>query len=165
MANSTEQSTLDMNEPISPIDAQFSGILNTLSQFKTQITTFSTQIRLLEKTVKREVRQHKKVVTKKLTKEPRKPSGFAAPSMISSELCDFMGKEPGSNIPRTEVTKFICKYIKSNSLSNPDDKRYIKPDAKLKSLLSSDDNKILTWFNIQRHMNRHFIKKTVEEEN
>lgn len=166
MTTPIEKSTIDVNESPSPIDTHFIGILNTLSQFKTQITTFSTQLKSLEKTVKREIKQHKKAVVKKQNKSSgsRKPSGFAAASHISSELCDFMGKEHGSTIARTEVTKFICGYITQNALRNTDDKRYIKPDIKLKSLLGTDDDSTVTYFNIQRFMNRHFIKNTVEKE-
>lgn len=161
MTNPNENSILDVNEPISPIDTQFTNILNTLSQFKTQLTTFSTQIRSLEKTVKREIKQQKKEVGKKQIKCNRKPSGFAAAAHISSELCDFMGKEHGTTIARTEVTKFICDYINQNELTNAENKRHIKPDIKLKTLLGTDDDAIVTYFNIQRYMNRHFIKSNV----
>ena len=116
MTTTTEQCTIDVDESLSPIEIQFNNILNTLSQFKTQITTISTQLRSLEKNIKREVKQHKKEVIKKQQhKGSRKPSGFAAASTISIELCDFMGKEHGSSIARTDVTKFICNYIRLNS--------------------------------------------------
>ena len=158
---STDQENTTMNvdtEDSSPIDSQFSNILNTLSQFKTQITAISTQMRSLEKTVKREIKQQKKEITKKQSKGNRKPSGFAAASPISKDLCDFMGKDHGSEIARTEVTKFICSYIKQNSLTTDENNRVIKPDDKLHELLGTDDNTQVTYFNIQRFMNRHFIK-------
>ena len=161
MTTTTEQCTIDVDESLSPIEIQFNNILNTLSQFKTQITTISTQLRSLEKNIKREVKQHKKEVIKKQQhKGSRKPSGFAAASTISIELCDFMGKEHGSSIARTDVTKFICSYINQQSLATSENKRVIKPDDKLKSLLATEDDTVVTYFNIQRFMNRHFIKKT-----
>jgi chromatin remodeling complex protein RSC6 len=162
-ATIVEQMNIDTEDSSSPIDNQFSAILNTLSQFKTQITAISTQMKTLEKTVKREIKQHKKEVIKKQSKGNRKPSGFAAASPISEELCDFMGKERGTSIARTEVTKFICSYIDENSLRNAENKRVINPDDKLKSLLDPDADTVLTYFNIQRFMNKHFIKKTVVE--
>jgi upstream activation factor subunit UAF30 len=155
-----EPMNIDTEDSSSPIDNQFSAILNTLCQFKTQITAISTQMKTLEKTVKREIKQHKKEVIKKQAKGNRKPSGFAAASPISEELCDFMGKERGTSIARTEVTKFICSYIDENSLRNAENKRVIIPDDKLKNLLDPDADTVLTYFNIQRFMNKHFIKKT-----
>ena len=157
----TEQITEVVED--SQIDNQFTSILSTLSQFKVQITALSNQLKSLEKTVKKEIKQHKKEVTKKMSKGNRKPSGFAAASPISKDLCDFMGKEHGTSIARTEVTKFICSYIEQNSLANNENKRVIKPDDKLKSLLGIDEETVVTYFNIQRFMNRHFIKKSIEE--
>jgi chromatin remodeling complex protein RSC6 len=48
-------------------------------------------------------------------------------------------------------------------LANDENKRVIKPDNKLKSLLGIDDDTVVTYFNIQRFMNRHFIKKGSDE--
>lgn len=148
------------NEDTNSIDSQFFSVLNTLSQFKTQITALSVQLKGLEKTVKKEIKQQKRAIVKKQTKGNRKPSGFAEASPISKELCEFMGKDTGATVARTEVTKFICNYIKQNSLVNDDNKREIKPDNKLKHLLGTDNDTVVTYFNIQRFMNKHFIKKT-----
>ena len=151
----------DTTEPLEEtgqIDSQFSNILSTLSQFKTQITGLSTQLKSLEKHVKKEIKQHKKEVTKKQTKGNRKPSGFAAASPISDDLCDFMGKDRGTLLARTEVTKYICNYIKENELTNQENNREIKPDIKLKELLGTKDVTTVTYFNIQRYMNKHFLK-------
>ena len=151
---------VDTIDDLGHIDTQFSAVLNTLSQFKIQITAIATQLKTLEKTVRKEIKQHKKDATKKQSKGNRKPSGFAEAAPISNDLCDFMGKNHGTNMARTEVTKFICNYIRQNSLANIENKREIKPDNKLKSLLGTDDGTIITYFNIQRYMNKHFIKKT-----
>ena len=48
--------------------------------------------------------------------------GFTKPVHLSPELSKFMGMEM---CPRTEVTKYIWKYIKENNLQNPADKRVI----------------------------------------
>lgn len=157
MSTTEQEPIMDVGED-SQIDSQFGSILSTLSQFKVQITALSNQLKNLEKTVKKEIKQHKKEVTKKMSKGNRKPSGFAAASPISNDLCDFMGKVHGSEIARTEVTKFICSYIKQHSLTTDENNRVIKPDEKLHELLGTDDNTQVTYFNIQRFMNRHFIK-------
>ena len=168
MSTTTSENITDIKtdvEEVSPIDNQFTAVIGTLSQFKIQITALSTQLKSLEKTVKKEIKQHKKDVSKKQSKGNRKPSGFAEASPISNDLCDFMGKDHGTQCARTDVTKFICNYIRLNSLTNNENKREIKPDNKLKSLLGTDDTTVITYFNIQRFMNRHFIKnKDIVEE-
>lgn len=137
------------------IDNMFNGVLNTISQFRTQITSLNAQIKVLEKSVKKEIKGLKKEQEKNKQKTKRKPSGFAEPTMISNDLCEFMHLDPGSKMARTEVTKFVCSYIKQHNLDN---KRVINPDNKLKSLLGTEEDEEITYFNIQRHMNKHFIK-------
>ena len=154
-----EPTEIKIEEETSQIDTQFTAVLNTLSQFKLQITAFSVQLKTLEKTVKKEIKQHVKQNSKKQSRGNRKPSGFAEASPISNDLCDFMGKDHGTQCARTDVTKFICAYIKTNSLTQNENKRVIKPDTKLKTLLGTDEETVITYFNIQRFMNRHFIKK------
>ena len=141
------------------ISDQFSSLLNTLGQFKIQITAMANQMKFLEKNVKKEIKQNKKEIGKKQSKGTRKPSGFAAASPISKDLCDFMGKDEGTNIARTEVTKFICSYIKQHSLTDQENNKVIKPDEKLQNLLGAEPDAVITYFNIQRFMNKHFVKK------
>ena len=60
---------------------------------------------------------------------------------------------------RTEVTKYIIQYVKDNELQNPNNARLIKPNNELKSLLNiNEKDGNLTYFNIQRFMNQHFVK-------
>jgi chromatin remodeling complex protein RSC6 len=155
---SNKPTEIKIDEDSSQIENQFTAVLNTLSQFKIQITAFSVQLKSLEKNVKKEIKQHIKQKSKKQARGNRKPSGFAEASPISNDLCDFMGKDHGTQCARTDVTKFICNYIKQNSLTREENKRVIKPDNKLKILLGTDEETVITYFNIQRFMNRHFIK-------
>jgi chromatin remodeling complex protein RSC6 len=96
---------------------------------------------------------------KQLEKKPRKPSGFRLPVTLSNELCDFLNIVHGSQLPRTEVTKLLIKYISDNQLINPIKKVQIIPDEKLLNLLGNDiDFTTLTRFTIQKYMNRHFLQ-------
>ena len=161
-----EEQTQDNTSNV--FDSQFTIILNTLSQLKTQITVASLQLKHLEKQVKKEMKNKNKEISKNKNRGNRKPSGFAEATQISDELCDFMGKQKGEKIARTEVTKYICTYIKENDLRKKENKRIINPDNKLKSLLGVNDTSEITYFNIQRYMNKHFIKSsnksTISEE-
>jgi len=137
---------------------QFDSIMNSLVVFKSQINTIQQQLKLLEKNVKKQLKGLKKEVKKSKNKGNRQPSGFAKPSKVTKELCEFMKKEEGTEIARTEVTRALVAYIKENKLENTDNSKIISPDNKLKELLDLKDEQELTYFNIQKYMNKHFIK-------
>lgn len=148
------------------ITEQFSGVLNTLSTFRQSITALQMQIRGLEKTVRKEMKGLQKEAQKNKNKGNRKPSGFAKPTKVSDELCSFMGEPNGTEIARTEVTQYLIKYIKDNNLQFTDNKKRIVPDDTLKNLLGVTEEDEVTYFNLQKLMNKHFIKnKKVNQEN
>jgi upstream activation factor subunit UAF30 len=140
--------------------AEFSQLITQLNSMKTQITEIQQNIKHLEKGVKKRVKDLKKEVIKSKSKSKgnRQPSGFAKPSKVTKELCEFMNKEEGSEIARTEVTRALVSYIKQNKLENSSNSKIISPDDKLKILLGLDDSQELTYFNIQKYMNKHFVK-------
>jgi chromatin remodeling complex protein RSC6 len=150
----------------------FKSILDTLALFKLQITTLQQQLKVLEKNVKKEmnkkVKKQKKTATTNTEGKVKAPSGFAKPTKVTSELCSFLGKPEGSEVARTEVTKALVAYIKDNGLQekNAESKTRIVPDEKLKSLLAISDSEIpeLTFFTIQKYMNKHFYKATGSKE-
>lgn len=140
------------------IFVQFEQLVTQLNQMKTQITGIQQNIKQLEKSVKKQMKGLKKEVTKTKNKGNRQPSGFAKPSKVTKELCEFMNKAEGSEIARTEVTRALVAYIKENKLENTSNSKIISPDDKLKVLLGLDDSQELTYFNIQKYMNKHFVK-------
>ena len=142
------------------VGQQFEGIIQTLGTFRQSITALQSQIRGLEKSVRKEIKVLQKEAAKNRNKGNRRPSGFAKPSKVSTELCTFMKKEPGTEIARTEVTQFLIQYIKDNQLQFEDNKKIIIPDKTLKKLLNVKDGDEVTYFNLQRLMNIHFIKAT-----
>jgi chromatin remodeling complex protein RSC6 len=160
---SEEEKLVDVVDEVQEPDVlaqQFSGILDTLGTFKCQITSLQHQVRGLEKVVRKERKAMEKEVKKNRNKGNRKPSGFAKPSKISDTLCEFLGKDTGTEVARTEVTQHIIDYIKMHDLQYPENRKIIKPDKKLKELLCVEDNEEVTYFNLQRYMNKHFPKKT-----
>jgi chromatin remodeling complex protein RSC6 len=166
MSTETEHNTQDIEEvevEIDHVSTQFDGLLTGLSTFRTQITALQQQLRGLEKTVKRELKGLHKEVEKNKRRGNRKPSGFAKPTKISAELCKFMNKEEGDEVARTEVTKFMIGYIKEHDLQNPQNRKIICPNECLKVLLDISDGDEVTYFNLQKFMNRHFHKKTPGE--
>ena len=146
------------------LDSLFTTINDSLTLFKMQITNLQKVVKTVEKNVNKELKNVKKKNNKIMKpKIKRAPSGFAKPTKVTKELCEFMNKPEGSEIARTEVTKALVIYIKENNLieMGEDTKNKIVPDQKLKNLLGLQDKELndLTYFNIQKYMNRHFYSK------
>ena len=138
---------------------QFVEVLNNLGTFKTAISLLQKDIRNLEKNVKKKIKTLEKEAKKNRNKGNKKPTGFASPSNVTPEICNFMNVPEGTKLARTEVTKFLIKYIKENQLQNPNQKKEINPDNALRSLLDikKNSNEPLTYFNLQSKMNKHFV--------
>jgi len=137
---------------------EFTELLNNLSSLKSQITSLQNSVRSIEKNVRKELNSLNRKINKNKNKGSRKPSGFAVPTKISKELCNFMNVSKGVKMARTEVTQYIISYIKEKKLQDKDNGRKIKPDKALKSLLDMKKNEDLTYFNLQKYMNKHFVK-------
>lgn len=142
---------------------EISDVLDNLNVLKMHINSIQVQIKCIEKNFNKEIKSLKKNIP--ANKGIKKPSGFATPTIITTELCEFMNKEDGTKIARTDVTKTLIEYIKTNNLQNNDNKQIIHPDEKLKLLLGIDENEQLTYFTLQKFMNKHFIKKSNTFEN
>jgi len=147
------------NEPnVVDLFEQFEGIVNSLSTMKIQITNLQQNLKLLEKNVRKQMKGLRREAIKNKNKGNRKPSGFAKPTKVTKELCEFMKKEEGTEIARTEVTRALVAYIKENKLEDTNNSKIISPDNKLKILLGIEDGEQLNYFNIQKYMNKHFVK-------
>jgi len=142
---------------------QFETINDSLTLFKMQISSLQKVVKTVEKDVRKQLKNIKKDVKKEKPKIKRAPSGFAKPTKVTKELCEFMNKPEGSEIARTEVTQALVSYIKENNLigNNDNKKNKIIPDEKLKNLLGlqEDDLNELNYFSIQKYMNKHFQSK------
>ena len=145
----------------SQIFEQFEYVINNLTEFRCQVNNIQQQIKLLEKNVKKQMKGLKKDIVKNKNKGNKNPSGFARPTKVTKELCEFMNKSEGTEIARTEVTRALVNYIKSNKLENESNNKIITPDLKLKFLLGIEDGQEVTYFNIQKFMNKHFVKSEV----
>lgn len=158
----TEEDVEDINCDILPTNlikliAKFDIIKDKISTQKNSLDEINKEIKTFEKLINNFVKKYVKSETKQ--KKPRKKSGFALPTLISNDLCDFMGCEHGSMKARTQVTQFLMNYISENNLQNPDNKKIITPDNKLWQLLGDDARDTeLTHFTIQKFMNKHFIR-------
>lgn len=152
--------TADAETPLAEQSVEF---LSKLQQLSVMISTLKSEYRALEKKWTREVKAAQKVSSKRKRKAGnRAPSGFVKPTKISDELASFLGKEKGTEMARTEVTRDINAYIRSNKLQDKDNGRKINPDTKLATLLKLKKTDELTYFNLQKYMSPHFAKATKE---
>jgi len=87
--------------------------------------------------------------------KPARVSIFQIPTAITPALCAFLGKPVGHMESRSNVTKFITAYVKEHNLMNKHD---INGDAKLMTLLGLKQGDKLTYFNLQKYLNVHYIK-------
>ena len=133
-----------------------------IQQLGAVISGLKSEYRALEKRWTRELKISAKNSNKKRKRAAnRAPSGFVKPTKISDELASFLDKPTGSEMARTEVTRDINLYIRSNSRQDKATGRKINPDSKLAELLKIDAGEELTYFNLQKYMSRHFAKKVV----
>lgn len=155
---STVETPVDAEAPLAEQSVEF---IAKLQQLSVMISTLKTEYRALEKKWSREVKTAQKVSSKRKRKAGnRAPSGFVKPTKISDELASFLGKEKGTEMARTEVTRDINKYIRTHNLQDKENGRKINPDSKLAALLKLKKTDELTYFNLQRYMSPHFAKAT-----
>jgi upstream activation factor subunit UAF30 len=142
-----------------PLADQSVEFLAKLQQLGALISALKTEYRGLEKKWTRELKASQKQSVKRKRKAGnRAPSGFVKPTLISDELAKFLEKPSGSEMARTEVTRDINKYIRTNNLQDKENGRKINPDKKLAALLKLKATDELTYFNLQRYMSPHFAK-------
>ena len=159
----------DLKEQSTNMINSFEHIIDSLSLLKMQITEVQQKIKTIEKDVKKEFKKTDKIHNSPKLIKNKKPSGFARPIKVTQELCEFMDQPVGTELARTEVNKHLTNYIKKNNLQDQNNKSIIVPDNKLKNLLGIKDleNVDLTFFTIQKYMNKHFLpskgKNTVLE--
>ena len=147
-------------EPVvQTLDDQFSSLLAQLVALRSQLTKVTSEVRVLQKRTDREMKAAQKNGRKRrANKGTRAPSGFVKPTQISNELASFLGKDKGTEMARTEVTREINAYIRKHNLQDPKNGRHILPDSKLRKLLKLKKDDELTYFNLQRYMSPHFAK-------
>lgn len=138
--------------PFAVLEDKVSQLVAVLKEAQAQLKVVKKEYERLKKTAEK--------VERKRANARSTPNGFAKPTKISDELCVFLGVPKGTEKSRTEVTREINKYVKTKNLSDPKNKRIIRPDATLKKLLNSKDSDEVTYFNLQKFLKHHFVKAT-----
>ena len=152
-------------EVIHSLHDMFTNLNKAFQDLNSQMSLLKSEFRQIEKQVTREMRVLDKMNARRnKNKGNRAPSGFVKPTKISNDLAVFLGKEAGTLMARTDVTKQITAYIRANDLQDKTNGRLILADEKLKKLLNYDEKKVtdpkqqLSYFNLQRFLSCHFEK-------
>ena len=86
----------------------------------------------------------------KKTSGSGKPNALQQPLTPSSELAAVVGS---GQLSRGEVVSKTWDYIKKNKLQNPQNKREIMADAKLKPIFGGKDS--VSMFEMNKHLAGH----------
>jgi len=86
-------------------------------------------------------------------------NGFNRKQDVTPKLRAFLGLPDGELISRSEVTKFVNKYITEQGLKHPENGRQIILDDKLRDLLAPPADVQVTYLNLQKYLSPHYIKK------
>jgi len=75
--------------------------------------------------------------------------GLQRPVQPSEDLAAITGKDP---LPRSQVVSKMWDYIRTNKLQNPENKREILADDKLRKVFGTDK---CSMFEMNKHLSRH----------
>jgi chromatin remodeling complex protein RSC6 len=82
-------------------------------------------------------------------KGDNKPNALQKPLTPSKELAEVVG---AGQLPRGEVVSKVWDHIKKNNLQNPENKREILADDKLKKVFGKDK---VTMFEMNKYLAQH----------
>lgn len=118
------------------------------------LQTVIDEIKLLRK----DLRKVKNLIEDPLGEKAKARSttnGFNKPLDISEELRKFLKLAAGEQISRSQVTKKVNEYVTEKGLKQGQN---INMDASLKAILDPPADVQVTFLNIQKYINKHYIK-------
>jgi len=128
------------------------------STIQTELTAIRNEIKTLTKLV-RKIKNTQEDPDGEKAKKRSENNGFNRKQEITPKLREFLALPEGELISRSEVTKFINKYIIEKGLKHPENGRQIILDDTLKELLSPPADTQVTYLNLQKFLSPHYIKK------
>ena len=129
-----------------------------LETIETEIAALRNDIKNLSKLV-RKVKNTQEDPDGEKAKKRAENNGFNRKQEITPKLRAFLALPTEDLISRSEVTKFINKYITEKGLKHPDNGRQIVLDDTLRDLLAPPADVVVTYLNLQKYLSPHYIKK------
>ena len=103
----------------------------------------------------RKIRQHIEDPTGEKTKTRASNNGFNKPLDVTPELRTFLGLAVDEKISRSQVTRKVNEYVEAKGLKAGQN---ISMDDTLKALLNPPEGTQVTFLNIQKYINPHYLK-------
>ena len=154
-------------QPAEELDDLIKSTTSRTETIRKELALLAGELKVLKRLAARAVRAPRRRRVPDASDAERKPSGFARPSPLSDQLCTVLGVDKGTEMPRTMVTRMICKIIKDNGINDSVNKRQIdlsKPQAHaLKALLMPEPGATITYFNLQKYLKRHIGTATATD--
>jgi len=122
------------------------------------LTTLQAEIKALRKDL-RKVKQLLEDPSGEKSKARASNNGFNKPLDVSDKLRLFLRLGADEKVSRSQVTKLINQYVTEKNLKNG---QQINLDATLKDLLNPPEGTTVTFLNIQKFINPHYIKPAAE---
>ena len=129
-----------------------------LEAIQTELSALRNDVKNLAKLV-RKVKNTQEDPDGEKAKKRAENNGFNRKQEITPKLREFLAIAEGELIARSEVTKFINKYITEKGLKHPENGRQIVLDDKLRELLTPPEGVVVTYLNLQKYLSPHYIKK------
>ncbi len=129
-----------------------------LETIQTELAALRNDIKNLTKLI-RKVKNTQEDPDGEKAKARAANNGFNRKQDVTPKLREFLGLPADELISRSEVTKFINKYITDKGLKHPDNGRQIILDDKLRDLLAPPADVQVTYLNLQKYLSPHYIKK------
>ena len=117
------------------------------------------EIKALRKDL-RKIRAHIEDPTGEKSKARAVNNGFNKPLGVSDKLRTFLGLAADEKISRSQVTTRINTYVTEKGLKAGQN---ITLDAALKDLLQPPEGTQVTFLNIQKYINPHYVKEPKPE--
>ena len=131
----------------------------TLESLSAALDALAKEQRALRKDV-RKIRQHLEDPNGEKQAARAQNNGFNKPLGVSDKLRAFLGLAADEKISRSQVTRKVNEYVEAKGLKAGQN---ITLDATLKDLLQVPEGVQVTFLNIQKYINPHYVKEPKPE--
>jgi upstream activation factor subunit UAF30 len=126
----------------------------TLETLNAALDAIAKEQRALRKDI-RKIRQHFEDPTGEKHEARTKNNGFNKPLGVSDKLRAFLGLAADEKISRSQVTRKVNEYVEAKGLKAGQN---ISLDATLQDILQVPEGTQVTFLNIQKYINPHYLK-------